>query len=474
MRKIVKMSAILVLLLVFTGIIAKSSYPGEEDVRMLSLDEFIRLATLNDTNFEEILIDELKLKYRKALGMPAGDLVMALKSQYDFVFKPKGGDIESSVSLSKLFPYSGTEIAAEYASSFDKRTRKTRSDFTAYISQPIAENAFGRNTKLLDKIIGLETDVADFQIIEAYEDYLASIVQLYYNWYSAYENVNTARNAYSENSKLLENIKERQRHKIALPVDVNKVSLQVLAKKENLIILENKYVEYLNMVKESIRCGDGEIIGPVRPDVYEGVTIDFKKDYEKFDKTSRTSEILEMLEEKSSFEVDKYADELLPSLDIIGGYTVEGPGQLVDEGEHLAFIGGSLDWPLPGQVERARYETSKVTLEKTKLSSENIHLRLYTGLKNLNDQIKREHELIKLSEDKIVYAQSIVDEDKKNYSLGRLSLNDLIDEVNRLEENKFNKIFHEIQMKRLIVEWLRLTDTLVTEKEIKRSESRVQ
>jgi len=95
------------------------------------------------------------------------------------------------------------------------------------------------------------------------------------------------------------------------------------------------------------------------------------------------------------------------------------------------------------------------------LSSDNIHVRLYTGLLNLNQQIEREKRLISLADEKISLAQSIVDEETKNYSLGRVTLNDLIDEINKLEDNKFSKISHQIQLKKLVIEWLRLTDTLI-------------
>jgi len=42
----------------------------------------------------------------------------------------------------------------------------------------------------------------------------------------------------------------------------------------------------------------------------------------------------------------------------------------------------------------------------------------------------------------------------------------LIDEINKLDDNKFSKISHQIQLKKLIVEWLRLSDNLVTESDM--------
>ena len=317
MRKIIKV--FLIFIIVFAGFMNRLVFAQDKNINILGLDEFIQLASSKDARFEEILIDKLKFKYKKALGLPAGDLVLALKSQHEFLFEPDEEDTENTISLTKLFPYTGTEISAEYSSSFSRSTRNVTSDFEVIISQPIAENAFGRNTRLLDKIIGVGIEVANFQIIEAYEDYLAALIQLYYNWYSAHENIKTAQNSYNENVKLLENIKEREKYKIALPVDVNKVSLQVAVKEEGLITLKSKYDEYLNLIKESIRYDKEGQLRPQKSSLYNDLVINFKVDYEIFNTQSRTSQVLAMLEDKASLQIDKYADELLPSIDIIAG-----------------------------------------------------------------------------------------------------------------------------------------------------------
>ena len=90
------------------------------------------------------------------------------------------------------------------------------------------------------------------------------------------------------------------------------------------------------------------------------VSVNFDKDYTAFSTKSRTVLILKMLQDKSSLEVDRYADELLPSIDIIAGYSIEGDGRDMNNEEHMAYVGVSMDWPLPGVVEKARYETSKI------------------------------------------------------------------------------------------------------------------
>jgi len=463
LKNIMKLKSVILTVVFFA--LSLNAY-AKEEIKKITLEEFIKRVCRKDTAFQQILIDELKLKYEKAINLPAKDLVVEIESKYNFLLQFEEEDTENSLSLSKLFPYAGTEISAEYSSSIASLTRRVTSDVTLELSQPIAQNAFGRNRRLLDKITGIEIEVAKYQIAEAYEDYLASLITLYYDWHSAYENLRTAQNSYEENLKLLGNIKERQINKIALPIDVNKITLQVLGKKENIITRQKQYNDYLNMIKEVLRYEESALLEPKESLLYADLDIDFFDKYESFKISSRTALALKLLEDKSSLEVDEFADELLPSINLLFGYAWEGSGHDISVSKKTAYTGMSVDLPLPGQVERANYEISKIDSRKQKLSFQTTHQRLYTNLKNLNNQMLKEKELIVVAKEKIKLAEAVVKDEKENYSLGRSTLNDLIDEVNKLEDNKFNKITRDIQLRKLIVEWLRLSDSLIKESDI--------
>jgi outer membrane protein TolC len=435
-----------------------------QEAKVLSIEEFIQLTTQNDTVFDEILIDQLRLKYRKDLRLPARDIVLSVKAQYDFFLDQDREEPEVGVALSKLFPYTGTGVALSYENvpSFGSTTSGSELEFL--ISQPIAENAFGRSTRLLDKIVGIEIDVIRYQIVEAYEDYLASLMAVYYDWYSAYENLKIGEVSHRENQKLLDNIHERQRQKIALSIDVNKVKLLVIGKEENLISLQEAYKNLTNVVAKAVRYDGPVPLVPSDPSAYSMGDLEFEKDYQEFTGTSRTYEILGLLEKGTSLEVKRSADDLLPSTNLLLGYRVSGEEWDVRNEDNLFFAGISFDWPFPDQVERAEYEISKIQHRQTKLSNQNKYLQLYTDLRNLYLQFERETALLKIADDKIELAEAVLKDEAENYSLGRVSLNDYIDAVNRVDENKFNKISRVVQLKKLIVEWLRLTDKLVGEK----------
>ncbi|MFC1514468.1 TolC family protein [Candidatus Omnitrophota bacterium] len=465
MKKITFLVSLIFLFLLQTS---PSILADQTNKRKLALEEFIRLASGNDTVFQEILINELALQYQKALQLPAKDLVLSVRSHYSLILEDDNEAPENTVSLSKLFPYTATKVSAEYSSSLRSTTYDVSSGYSIEISQPIAENAFGKATRLLDRIVGMETDIARYQIVEAYESYLATIIQKYYEWYSAYENLKTAQNSYTENVKLLENIQDRRKNNIALPIDVNKVQLQVFAKEENLIALRNIYLQRLNAVKEAIRYPQEEELLPQLPTLYMNTAIAFSKDYQEFKDTSRTYKVLEMIEKKSSLELDRATDALLPSIDLFVGFSVLGEGYDVNPEEKKAFGGLELELPLPGQVEKAEYGIAKIEEDKTALSNKSAYARLYTTLKDLHDSIEREKKLIAIADEKVHLAEEVVKDETENYSYGKSSLNDLIDEINKLDENNFSKIIHMIQLRKLIVEWLRLTDRLVLENEVLR------
>ncbi|MDP8266390.1 MAG: TolC family protein [Candidatus Aceula meridiana] len=438
----------------------------DQETRTLPLEEFITLAAHNDTEFERILIDELSLQYQKAINLPAGDLVLAAKGQYDFIFGQERKEGEGTLSLTKLFPFTGTSLEAQYITNASYSSASNSSEVGIGIAQPIAENAFGKATRLKDKIIGVEVDVAKYQIIEAYEDYLATIIIGYYDWYEAYESLKIGESSYQQNMKLFDNILERQKNNIALPVDVNKVHLQVLAKKEKLIELKEVYAKTLNFVEKAIRHSGQKELVPEAPGLYSEQAVSFEKDFQEFKEVSRTYEVLNLLEKKSFLEVDKEADDLLPSINLLFGYNVQGKNLSLKNEDSMVYAGISLDWPIGDQVDRAEHEVSKINLDKTRLSNTGTHFQLYTDIKNLSVQMESEEKLLNIAKEKIDLARSILQDETENYSFGRITLNDYIAAVNVVDTNRFNEIFHDLQYKKLFIEWLRMTDKLVSKEDV--------
>ena len=157
----------------------------------------------------------------------------------------------------------------------------------------------------------------------------------------------------------------------------------------------------------------------------------------------------------------------MPSIDLRAGYLLEGDKYDLQRKGKTIYGSIELEWPFLGQVERARHQTSKIAFQKQQLSNQSTYADLHTNLKNIYGAIERERKLIALADEKIRLAEAIVKDETKNYSYGKVTLNDYIDEINKLEDSKFTKITHTIQLRKLIIEWLRLTDMLVSKVQAK-------
>lgn len=436
--------------------------------QVLPLPEFVTRVCTNDITFQEILIDQLTITYTSFLTLPVKDWIFSLKSQHDTVIS---GDSTTSptnsVSLGKLFPAIGTNLSIDYDLSGNPSSTESSSSFSVLVSQPLAENAFGKTNRYLKKITGIEETVANHQIVEAYEDYLAGLITLYYNWYFAYENLGTAEASYQESLKQLDNMLKREKNNIALAVDVNKIRLQVLAKKERVIALADNFDQTHNLIKQAVgEKNKSEFLPEKNPSFYKGLTRSFEKEYAIFKEKSRTSKILELLEKKSGLELSKDKNALLPSLNLSFGYSRDGSEYRITDEDSFVYTMISLEFPYKATQEKAAYEISKVNRRKAVLSSKNKHINLYTDLLNLYDQIEKTKTLITNAQERIELAQSILKDEQRNYTLGQATLNDLIAAINKQEDNRFNKIAYSVQLKLLVTEWFRLTDQLVTPKEI--------
>ncbi len=449
-------------LLFITACLSAPLAMASADAPGLSLKDFIQRATQNDTTFEAILLDQLPLQYRRDTLLPDSDVIASVKHQYNFYPDQDRRKPESSVSLSKLFPYSGTDLSLTYSKSASPLTETDDSSLQFLISQPIAKNAFGKGTRLYDQIIGIQNDVSRYQIVEAYEDYLASLTAAYYNWYSAHENLKVGQASLASSRKLLDNILERQRQKIALPIDVNKMELLLIGKRENVIVLQETYDSISNLIFKAIRHTGAIPFIPVKP-ASPTRDVRFEPDYAKFTQTSRTYKMLRLLEQQGTLEVKKAADDLLPSTNLLLGYQLDGQDWGIRDQQRTYFAGITLRWPIGRSVDTAKHKIAQIEYKKTVLSNQNKYEELHTNLKNLFQQIRREQELISISEKKIKLATDILRDEAENYSFGKVTLNDYLSAVNQVDENRFRYTEHTVQRNKLLVEWLRLTDQLVGE-----------
>src|SRR5690606_8194244 len=92
------------------------------------------------------------------------------------------------ISASKLIPQTGSALVLSVDGDSPLADPSTLS-WSASLTQDLARNAFGRTSRIDAELGALDVTLARYQLVEAYEEYLASLATLYVRWFLAYRSL---------------------------------------------------------------------------------------------------------------------------------------------------------------------------------------------------------------------------------------------------------------------------------------------
>ncbi len=432
---------------------------GEEN-EVLTLERFVTLSCRNDTRFPVILADRLSLAYKEKLALSAPDLVISAAAKYQVnLSDPDRSGPDASLSLSKLFPATGTDLKGTFSVTPSFSYDGYVSSYGASIGQDIARNAFGRSDRLLAKIAGLETRIARYQITEAYEDYLSAVLTVYFQWYANTRSLETARKLYNDYGQLLTNMRNRRVRHVAEDVDVNRVYVEYLDRRED---AENAKRARAALLRE-VQTLTG-YTGPLSPqDTLQlpwNDEVPLERRLAAFFHDSRTVRVLDLLERQADLEVKKRADDLIPSARLVLGYSHE-ESSMNRRKNDILYGGIEVSYNAPGVHERARRSLARAERKKEILSASDRRNRLHLELTNLYEKIESEARLLELSIRRERVALSVVQGQRRRFYQARIPLSDLVLSMNTWHGKRNAVTEHQLKLALLQTEWFRLTDTLL-------------
>lgn len=445
--------------------------------KIILLNEFIRLSAANDPNFPLLLSQELDLKFQKDLQLPASDIVLDLSTQYD-LFLPleeNSGETfpswEGSVSLQKLFPSTGTSLSATYSNSLISSSSGAlqRSAVSLSLSQSLVQNAFGILTRMQEKKIDIDADIIRYQVLETYEEYMSSLIQIYIDWYRTEENLRAGRKTLEFNRNLLHLVQRKQRFRIALPEDVYKIELEVLISQED----QNELIRQNSILKDKIRkltgVSEGLFISPKKPSLEENSNVGFNEDLSLQKslqrlKQSRTFRIMGRKEQAALLARDIAKRSLLPELNAFVGYQAIGLDYNLQNNTQTVYAGISSRLNFGKQQERANLEIKKIELQRQKLQTAKDLFDLNLYIKELHKSIANQRLRIISTQKKLELARKILYAEQRNYNIGRKPLSDLIVAKKSLESTRYDLIQQETIYQGLILEYISTLDLLVSKK----------
>ena len=452
----------LVFIILTAAVFTAEADTGLPSGKILTLDEFVRKSCEANPEFRKIIIDRLYLQYEDDINLDIGEIVADFEAGYLYSLDTDREGFDGDVTVSRLFPQTATEISASYNTSPGISDRS--SSVTLGITQNIAENRFGKRYKLEKEALEYEKELVLYQIAEAYEDYLYSIVILYFDWLSAARALETAENSYSESKKLLDNVNARKESSIADQEDVNRSELQLLAKMEDLSSAENSYKKSSIRIFDAAGLSSDSDYSPA--EAGESRLSLSKTNLENFavSENSRTYRILNLNEKLGIKNRQIIKNSLLPDISLFTQISASGTGfSLSDDMERSLSFGISVSDIGKSKREKALLGASEIDIEKTKLENTITKKDLDIMLLNYSEDIKTSLELSDIYARKTVLAEKIVNEEQKKFRIGKTDLSSLIDAINTLDLNRRKRLDYETELSILTAGWLNLNDSLISE-----------
>lgn len=473
-----------------------SSYPE------LDCHAFMREALQNDPEFNQALQTYLKAAYGRlstqamgawTLGASAG--VVHTKSLGNNSFEPEAVDAKTyEISIRKLFLETGTRVTLAHtnaltdlsypelnASGFagfdsslflDTSPRTSTPEATLTLVQPLLRNAFGLADRFPLQAAELQAQAAELDVQEAWENRLFALFSHYLNWAAAHESVQ----AYQQITLDLQRVEDLVGRKVQAGVaersDLLRIRENVLRTKSQLVQAEGNFrnesarIAYLRAgralpvdqvpgrrPKLELPLGECPYAAPSPQDpALQDLRLLAK---------------LRLLRKQLELQADTAGNQHLPSLDLVGsaaskGWTPDHRGgyDRLDKQDYSVLL--NLEYPLGAEQARGEAGKARAGLEELDRSLAASERDLALSLQQLSQSIRDQEAILLLNREQEASAGEKLRLDERNYRIGRLDTFYLIDSTNNLNTARLQRVQTEIQLVRLRLTYLALSDRLLS------------
>ncbi len=440
--------------------------PNLVQAQPMAIDAFIQAVCQQDRQFQVILSEALVQEYQAALGVPSDQLLLSASANYHLRLQPDD-DVgpEAGLQVQGLLAALGTQVQAAVTYGSSNILDRAVSTASFSLAQPFLNNAFGHTHRLLTKLKGLEVEVATYQILEAYEDYLAELMDLYYTWVARWAQVEAAKKILNQQERLLNNIQERFRQKIADQLDVNKIKLQVLESQETLLAREQELQALLKTIQHYTGWTGplNEIPATIPP--YRPLPDSFEKTFAQVKVHSRSFTLLDRLIEKSGVEAQVWAQDLMPSAQLVLSFRTEGEKDITDRSREW-LAGVEMHYDFLDQQPSLKHALAQAQAKQNVMKKEALGQHLQDQLQSLFTVMRYGQMRLAVLDQQIQLNETVLAQEERYYLQGRAELNDVIGASRELADNRYAKIDLAMNINRQMIEWLRLTDQLVTKNKL--------
>lgn len=425
----------------------------------LPLAAYLEKAKKNDPEFQSIIADRMKMKYLTDLNLPSRQILLSVQNEYGFT-REEDPTTVLSATLSKPLLESGTVLSV--SKTMTERPDRREDVTQLRVEQSLYRNAFGGQVREQIENLENQKSVIELQVIEAYEDYTSQLMNRYLELSLAYLNYQSAQRLKKESELLLNNVRKKFNQNIASGTDLKRAQLQTALR------TENELQSIANL--EALSLGIARVLGvqnssPFRPEItlnLEERLTDINVDIERFLKVSRSRIIYDKQEDIQAADLKIVKENLKPAASLLVGFNIDNSRRFnTSINREEAVVGVNVDIPFDNSVVNAQIQEASYELLKAKLSRKSFDNAIRESLLVIRNKILQQRELLKVSKQKKELSAEIVKEQTRRYLVGRITLESLIEDRNNEAQYEFAYQAELMNLNKLIVQWLALTDQLV-------------
>lgn len=429
---------------------------AQEAFQDFTMQQYLSLLEKNDVEYEKILKGLDQLEFNKDLAMPSRQFLIQVQNEYGVVLGDGQTTKTFGTTASKEIHETGTTISANYQR--NELIGRDEETIGIRIEQDLLKNALGNNVRKQSKALKLENEILYLQVVQAYEDYVETKMQDFIDLQLAYLEFQAAKDLYEQSKKLEKNIKLRKRSNVAISLDVDRIVLQTLNTKEQMLSSEYAYDQKLLAVHRVL----GEKIDvSTKISPWKDYLVD-DSDIESLVGNTRSIKILQLREKALTEKALVERRNQYPELDLVLGLNRDEFTRFnVAANRNEAVIGFGLTMPLGDSQTRAVQKSIAFDASVAHIDQKLTKRDLQVQLETLFSELRKQQQVVEIAKQKYEIAKRISDQELKRYNRGQIQLEQYIDAQTEMAQNQYEQIQASISLQSHILRWQNLTDQLV-------------
>ncbi len=375
------------------------------------------------------------------------------------------------VGISHQLAYSDTNYGTNPYASITELNFLNGTNSQAYtnsitfsVIQPVLKNMFGLLDRYPIQKAELAKKINQVYLEELKEQKKLEAIITYLNWSALFKQQTILNEIINNNRAVLNQTRRKSKAGVSDIADLEAARSSVLYYENEFNRVQKDYFKVMNEMKKALNLSEKDT-----PDL----TLLSKKHQAsklKIDSKLRNLQMLDLSIKQLKLDISAADNSLLPSLDIVGGYTLyESNKELGKSYSNLGtsefYAGFQFSMPLGGNSEKGNKKSVNANYKKVLIDRFETQKDLRKIQDNLLYELAKQDQIVKKQQAYINSLFRKYNDERKQYRQGRKGLTDIVRTSNELSNARLKRTLDQITYQQYYFQYLELVDLL--SKEIK-------